>query len=164
MLAAEVLHILDVFEKQQIIERTYAANDHTTVAAIIDDLREVKCLLEDKDTNFPLMLARYQKEKVDMTDETRLIYFIVFRLYRDDAAIPELVSYLVSCRSVLPREKLKFFSPWHPFFHAAQALATLSHHQTRIPTGREVLNNLDTFLQDIVQWNISRFKRQRKLP
>src|SRR2546422_775361 len=116
MLAAEVLHILDVFEKQHLIERTYTANDHTTVAAIIDDLREVKCLLEDKDTNFPLMLARYQKEKVNMTDETRLIYFIVFRLYRDDAAISELVSYLVSCRSVLPREKLKFFSPWHPFF------------------------------------------------
>jgi hypothetical protein len=164
MLVAEVLHILDVLEKQHLIERTYAANDHTTVAAIIHDLREVKCLLEDKDTNFPLMLARYQEEKVSMTDEMRLIYFIIFRLYHDDAAIPELVSYLVSCRTVVPREKLKFFSPWNPFFHAVHALATLSYHQTRIPTGSEVLNNLDTFLQDIVQWNISRFKRQRKLP
>jgi len=164
MLAAEVLHILDVLEKQHLIEHTYAASDHTTVAAIIHNLPEIKCLLEDKDTNFPLMFARYQEEKVSMTDETRLIYFIVFRLYRDDAAITELVSYLVNCRTVVPREKLKFFSPWNPFFHAAQALATLSHHQTRIPTGSEVLNNLDTFLQDIVQWNISRFKRQRKLP
>lgn len=164
MLTAEVIHILDALEERHLIERTYAASDHTTVAAIIHDLREVKCLLEDKETHFPLMLARYQAEKATMPDETRLIYFILFRLYEDRAAIHEIISYLVSCRTIIPREKLKLFSPWHPFFHAAQALDTLSHHQTRIPTGSEVLNNLDTFLQDIIQWNISRFKRRRKLP
>ncbi|HWS84819.1 MAG TPA: hypothetical protein VN207_11245 [Ktedonobacteraceae bacterium] len=154
MLATEVFHILDVIEKQHLIERTYTASDHNTVAAIIHDAWEIKCLLEDKDTNFPLMLARYQEEKANMTDETRLMYFVMFRLYRDEAAISELVSYLVSCRTVVPREKVKFFSPWHPFFHAAQALAILSHHQIRVPTGSEVLNDLDTFVKDVVQWSI----------
>jgi hypothetical protein len=164
MLATEVLHILDAIAKQDILECTYAASDHSTVAAIIRDMWEVKCLLEDKNTNFPLMLTRYQEEKANMTDETRLMYFVIFRLYHDDAAIPELVSYLVSCRAVMPREKVKFFSPWHPFFHAAEALALLSHHQIHVPTGSEVLNDLDTFLEHVMRWSISRIKRQRILP
>ena len=154
MLATEVLHILDVIEKQNILECTYAASDHSTVAAIIRDIWEIKCLLEDKNANFPLMLTRYQEEKASMTDETRLIYFVMFGSYHDEAAIPELVSYLVSCRAVVPREKVKFFSPWHPFFYATEALAILSHHQIRVPTGSEVLNDLDTFLRHIVQWSM----------
>src|SRR5437868_1376472 len=109
MLATEVLHILEVFEKQNALECTYAANDHSTVAAIIRDMWEVKCLLEDKNTNFSLMLTRYQEKKANMTDETRLMYFVMFRFYHDEAAIPELVAYLVSCRTVVPREKVKFF-------------------------------------------------------
>ena len=162
MLATEVIHILDVIEKQDILECTYAASDHSTVAAIIRDMWEVKCLLEDKNTNFPLMLTRYQKEKADMTDETRLMYFVMFHLYHDEAAIPELVSYLVSCRAVAPREKVKFFSPWHPFFHAAEALATLSHHQIRVPTGSEVLNDLETFLEHVVQRSMLWTMRRRQ--
>ena len=159
MLATEVLHILDVIAKQDVLDCTYAASDHSTVAAIIRDMWEVKCLLEDKNTNFPLMLTRYQEEKANMTDETCLMYFVIFRLYHDEAAIPELISYLVSCRAVIPREKVKFFSPWHPFFHAAQALAILSHHQIHVPTGSEVLNDLDTFVKDVAQWSISRDSR-----
>jgi hypothetical protein len=162
MLATEVIHILDVIEKQDILECTYAASDHSSVAAIIHDMWEVKCLLENKSTNFPLMLNRYQKEKANMTDETRLMYFVMFDLYHDEAAIPELVSYLTSCRAVMPREKVKFFSPWHPFFHAARALATLSHHQIRVPTGSEVLNDLDTYLDHIVQWSMIWTMRQRQ--
>ena len=155
MLATEVLHILDIIEKQHIVERTYTAIDHNTVAAIIHDAWEVKSLLEDKDAKIPLMLARYREEKANMTDETRLMYFVLFRLCCNEAAISELVSYLISCRTVVPQEKVKFFSPWHPFFHATQALAVLSHYQVRIPTGSEVLNNLDAFLKDIVQWSAS---------
>src|SRR6266576_1327876 len=135
MLANEVLHIFNVIEKQDVLECTYAASDHSTVAAIIGDMWEVKYLLEDKSTNFPLMLTRYQEEKANITDETRLVYFVMFCLYHDETAIPELVSYLVSCRAVVPREKVKFFSPWHPFFHAVEALVILSHHQIRVPTG-----------------------------
>lgn len=164
MLATESLHILDMLEKQDVLECTYTASNHSTVAAIIRDMWEVKYLLEDKNTNFPLMLTRYQEEKANMTDETRLMYFVMFRLYHDEAAIPELVSYLVSCRAVVPREKVKFFSPWHPFFHAVEALAILSHHQIRVPTGSEVLNDLDTFLEHVVQCSISRIKKQRILP
>lgn len=154
MLATEVLHILDVIEEQNVLECTYAASDHSTVAAIIRDMWEIKCLLEDKNTNFPLMLTRYQEEKASLTDEARLIYFVMFGLYHNEAAIPELVTYLASCRAVVPREKVKFFSPWHPFFYATEALTILSHHQMRVPTGSEVLNDLDTFLEHIVQWSM----------
>ncbi len=162
MLATEPLHIFDMFSKQDILEPTYGARDHSSVAAIIHNMWEVKCLLEDKSTSFPLMLNRYQEEKASMTDETRLLYFVIFRLYYDESAIPELVSYLASCRAVVPREKVKIFSPWHPFFHAAEALAILSHHQLRIPTGSEVLNDLDTFLEHIMQWNIARIMGRRR--
>jgi len=162
MLVTEVNHILDVIAKPDFLECTYTASDHSTVAAIIHDMWEFKCLLENKNTNFPLMLARYQEEKANMTDETRLVYFIIFSLYQDEAAIPELVSYLVSCRAVVPREKVKIFSPWHPFFHAAEALAILSHHQLCIPTGSEVLNDLDGFLKHIMQWSMDRTVRRRR--
>lgn len=165
MLVTEVNHILDVIEKPDFLASTYTASDHHTVAAIIRDMWESKYLLENKNTNFPLMLARYQKEKASMTDETQLMYFVMFRLYCDEAAIPELVSYLVSCRYVAPRDKVKFFSPWHPFFHAIEALEVLSHHHLRVPTGSEVLNNLDTFLGYVMRWSMDRTVRQRrKLP
>lgn len=162
MLVTEVNHILDVIRKPDFLESTYTASDHNTVAAIIRDMWESKCLLEDKKANFPLMLARYQQEKASMTDETRLIYFVMFRLYCNEDAIPELVSYLVNCRSVVPREKVKFFSPWHPFFHAVEALETLSQHHLRIPTGSEVLNDLDTFLGYVMRWSMDRTVRQRR--
>ena len=162
MLVTEINHILDVIEKPDFLESTYTASDHNTVAAIIHNMWESKYLLEDKNTNFPLMLARYEKEKTNMTDETRVIYFVMFRLFCNEAAIPELVSYLVSCRSVAPREKVKFFSPWHPFFHAAEALETLSHHYLQVPTGSEVLNNLDPFLGYVMRWSMDRTVRQRR--
>ena len=97
-----------------------------------------------------------------MTDETRLVYFVMFRLYHDEAAIAELVSYLASCGAVAPREKVKFFSPWHPFFHAVEALTILSYHQLRVPTGREVLDDLNTFLEHIMQWSLSRVMGRRR--
>jgi hypothetical protein len=162
MLVTEINHILDVIEKPDFLESTYTASDHNTVAAIIREMWESKRLLENKNTNFPLMLTRYQEEKVNMTDETRLIYFVMFLLYCDEAAIPELVSYLVSCRLVVPREKVKFFSPWHPFFHALEALKILSHHHLRIPTGSEVLNDFDTFLGYVMRWSMDRTVRQRR--
>lgn len=162
MLITEVNHILDVIGKPDFLESTYTASDHNTVATIIRDMWESKCLLENKDTNFPLMLARYQEEKANMTDETLLMYFVMFRFYCNEVAIPELVSYLVSCRSVVPHEKVKFFSPWHPFFHAVEALEILSHHQLRVPTGSEVLNDLDTFLGYIMRWSMDRTVRQRR--
>ena len=102
MLVTEVNHILDVIEKPDFLASTYTASDHHTVAAIIRDMWESKYLLGNKHTNFPLMLARYQKEKASMTDETRLMYFVMFRLYCNEDAIPELVSYLVSCRYIAP--------------------------------------------------------------
>jgi hypothetical protein len=162
VLVTEVNHILALIERPDFLACTYTASDHQTVAAIIRDMWECKYLLENKQVNFPLLLARYQEEEANMADETRLIYFILFQIYQDEAAIPELVSYLVSCRSVVPREKVKFFSPWHPFFHAAKALEILSHQHLRVPTGNEVLNDLDTFLGYVMRWSMDRTVRRRR--
>ena len=63
MLATEALQILDMLEGQEFLECTYIAGDHSTVAAIIHDMWEVKSLLEDKHTNFPLMLIVTKKKK-----------------------------------------------------------------------------------------------------
>jgi hypothetical protein len=77
------------------------------------------------------------------------VYFVLFGLCGNTIAIPELVSYLIDCRGQ-PEKRGQFFSPWHPFFHAATALAILTNNQIAVPTEDE--EELDTFFERVKQW------------
>ena len=88
-----------------------------------------------------------------MTDETRLVYFVLFGLCCNTIAIPRsLVSHLIDCRGE-PEKRGQFLLPaWHPFFHAATALAILTNNQIPVPTEDEVEEELDTFFERVKRW------------
>jgi hypothetical protein len=73
------------------------------------------------------------------------MYFVLFGSCQNDAAIPELVSYFISCRVGLGRQK-PFFFPWHPFLHGAEALSVLTNNQVEMPTEDEVENHFSRFV------------------
>lgn len=151
MQQAEILRICDTIEQPHFIEDTYLASSHAVVANIIGKTPEAMFLLEHKHVSFPLMLARYQEKKANLTETTRLVYFVLFGLYHNTTAIPELASYLISCPAK-PKEREQFLSPWHPFFHAAKALAILTNDQIQVPTKDEVKGKLDTFFERVKRW------------
>jgi len=116
--------ILDVIEHPSFIERTYIASDYQLVAELIRRTPEVKFLVKYKDTSFPFFLAHYQEEKENMTHASYLIYFMIFGTYQNTAAIPELISYLISCRVGLGKGAPHFFHGI-PFFTQQKHLQSL---------------------------------------
>ena len=112
---ADIVCILDAIEQQDFIEETYIASYYTVVANIIGKNPKIMLLLEQKRGSFSLILARYREKKASMTDETRLVYFVLFGLCCNTIAIPR-AGLLLDRLPRRARKERTIFLPMASFF------------------------------------------------
>ena len=136
--------LLDAIEQPSFLLPTFIASGHNTVSSIILDTSEVKGLIAYKDISLPLIRHRYQQNKLQLSEEAKLVYFIILGYLHDTEMLHDIVAYLRGCKT-LPASTL--LSPWHPFLYAVDALAEITGGQIQPPSHTKVMEELDTFLK-----------------
>ncbi len=145
----EIAGILDTIEEESFLRPTLIASGRGTVVVVLEGTQEVQTLLAERDASLPLMRARYREQDSEMTNEARLVYFVVFGLARDGQMLREISSYLRSVRG-FPASVL--MSPWHPFLHGADALELITGGQIRAPGTGGSAKQFDQFLTQVEKW------------
>lgn len=141
--------ILKTLEQDDFMVPTFIASGHGTVAEVLRQTNELKTILEQKQTILPAMHTRYHKQQAGMSDNVRLVYFIVFGMTHDQIMIVDIMEYLKSCHD-LPEETL--LSPWHPFLHGMQAIAQITNGEIVVPNSADAQQKLDDFLKKTAAW------------
>ena len=146
---ASLTKILDAVEQPGFLDSTAIASGHETVARILAETPEIQTLLENRTATLPVMRSRYQQRDARMTDNARLVYFIVFGLARDREMIDAIIAYLK--RSLNARTS-QLMSPWHPFLHGVQALERITEGQVQAPRSSGTKGQFEEFLQQVEKW------------
>ena len=141
--------LLDAIEHPSFLLPTFIASGHNTVASIILDTSEVKALIAYKDTSLPLIRLRYQQNKLQLSEEAKLVYFVIFGYLHDTEMLHDIVAYLRGCKALGPDTLL---SPWHPFLYAVDALIEITNGQVQSPSHAKVIEELDIFLNKVEKW------------
>lgn len=145
----EIAGILDTIAEESFLRPTLIASGRGTVAVVLEATQEVQTLLDEQDASLPLMRARYREHDSEMTDEARLVYFVVFGLARDRQMLREISSYLRRVRG-FPASVL--MSPWHPFLHGADALELITGGEVQSPASDGSAKQFDEFLARVEKW------------
>ncbi len=152
MHALNVQRLISAIEEPDLIQSTYVASDHSLVSSIILRAEAVQTVLAYLPLSAPYILERYFATKEEMTDEVRLIYFILFGQLQRKVVIPELCSFVLHTLSTLSVGGTVIFFPWNPFFYAIDALAVLTNQRLPPLTIELFEEQMDAYLAGLTEW------------
>ena len=157
----EIAGILNTIEEENFLRPTLIASGRGTVVVVLEGTQEIQTLLAERDASLPLMRARYRERDSEMTDEVRLVYFVIFGLARDGQMLSDISSYL---KRVLRYPASVLMSPWHPFMHGADALELITGGQIRAPRTDGSVKQFDQFLTEVENWTKTHLKSSHQQP